>query len=845
MTKFEQIVSVLPAGTFAEVHKPITSVDPVGDGSNYGNPVWAPAFVVAGYAGQKCFDYGSKACDDYARKRVHFTGGGHYPGNPIPPQDECATHFVYDELTDQFTKVPFSDQEKAAAAGSNSHSYQLQTVDSVNGKYYHSWGNSNDIRQFDINKTNPVDIGPTSTELPTAFIGPGIGRGCLEYFPERNSLIWLTSGGGAVYEKGNSSDWVGPIFSDGVLAGDGKCAIYNPISKSMLIGGGTTNVGWNFKFWLYKSDGQMIPVPDCPVKLYFAGWSLIAADVATGKWVAFTSDDPGANGSPTKFIVVEFDPVAMAWTQRPDIAANVPLNMGGVTGSPYQLFDVVLTSLKNHSAFFFLGFKTYLYKHTTTVGPGPDPTPEPEPVPPGVTLLSKWFSSGGPAEELRYAWNGADADLNAALAGKPHYAISTDRSAGEGNAFACKQVSGVLSIPEIENGALKFTVPAFSGQQVGFFQDNFTKVLGNPSQFIAPGSPLGAIVYLQFKLKINDAMLDTTFQEYSALIYYLSTPAAGSTTLKSANSEFTSAMQGRKIALTGDNMTWGIYTVIQFVDAATVVLDRAPCLTAPGTGGVCEVAGSAQYNAGGWKVIIHFGNPPFGSSASAMEITMNDGYQRNFPQMYGQIGTDGPAALNDTVPWKRNVFQEVTIRIEVRGTTNAPESLVQWWIDGVQAGNWGTAKIKWGGSDGAGLGQFQLTPFHTRKDPTQDHPAGYMWFKDLIISNRPIPLNGTPDPGPIPPVPIPVLVKITNPLDGHVFKSNSTSVTAKVLNPVIRAELWVDEKLKGVQEEAPLPLSFNVDWIAKVIPKGTHVLEVRVYDAAGATGKASISVTRQ
>ena len=42
----------------------------------------------------------------------------------------------------------------------------------------------------------------------------------------------------------------------------------------------------------------------------------------------------------------------------------------------------------------------------------------------------------------------------------------------------------------------------------------------------------------------------------------------------------------------------------------------------------------------GWKQAIWFSNPPNGSSSSNLEVTMNNGWQRSVPQMYGQSGSD-------------------------------------------------------------------------------------------------------------------------------------------------------------------------------------------------------------
>ena len=51
--------------------------------------------------------------------------------------------------------------------------------------------------------------------------------------------------------------------------------------------------------------------------------------------------------------------------------------------------------------------------------------------------------------------------------------------------------------------------------------------------------------------------------------------------------------------------------------------------------------------------------------------------------------------------------------------------------------------IDWSGPDGNGLGQFQLTPYHTRKDPGRVHPAGFTWYDDLIASTQPISMGGS------------------------------------------------------------------------------------------------------
>ena len=40
---------------------------------------------------------------------------------------------------------------------------------------------------------------------------------------------------------------------------------------------------------------------------------------------------------------------------------------------------------------------------------------------------------------------------------------------------------------------------------------------------------------------------------------------------------------------------------------------------------------------------------------------------------------------------------------------------------------------------GAKYGKLWLLPYHTGKDSSQDHPIGYTWYDEVIISRAPIP----------------------------------------------------------------------------------------------------------
>ncbi len=167
---------------------------------------------------------------------------------------------------------------------------------------------------------------------------------------------------------------------------------------------------------------------------------------------------------------------------------------------------------------------------------------------------------------------------------------------------------------------------------------------------------------------------------------------------------------------------------------------------------------------GGWKQAIWYGNPPNGNSASSLEVTLINGWQRGVPQLYGQIGADYygvqdvrgciynrgangtgsgfESRVNYSEPpcirYRADQWMEFTGRIEIRGENNQPASRVQLWVDGKLAVDYNQAKIDWAGSAGNGFGQFLLSPYHTKKDGSQVHPTAHTWYDDLIISTQPI-----------------------------------------------------------------------------------------------------------
>jgi hypothetical protein len=306
--------------------------------------------------------------------------------------------------------------------------------------------------------------------------------------------------------------------------------------------------------------------------------------------------------------------------------------------------------------------------------------------------------------ELFYNWpTGTVCD--AAFAGKTNHPFGLNRL-GPGNTAAAIQ-NGQCVFPVIDTsikqsgaGSLKFTIPSNSGaNSSGFYSEVFKRLPGGGFAYIGPGSPLGNVFYFQFYQRFDPNFVSINYQ----------------------------------------------------------------------CAGGC----------GGWKQMIWYGNPPLGSSSSSIEVTHNNGWQRDVPQMYGQQGHDDygiedavgctsqkagslqsgyasrpnyRAPLNPTCKhYIPDTWMEFTGRVEIRGSSNAPASRVQLWVDGTLVIDYGSAKVAWGDSDGDGFGSFQVTPYHTNKDSSQVHPVGFTWIDSIIVSTQPIPMGGVVSVAPSPP----------------------------------------------------------------------------------------------
>lgn len=179
---------------------------------------------------------------------------------------------------------------------------------------------------------------------------------------------------------------------------------------------------------------------------------------------------------------------------------------------------------------------------------------------------------------------------------------------------------------------------------------------------------------------------------------------------------------------------------------------------------------NTKFKSDGWKqIIIH----RTGSSCGNVELTTQNVYSRGFPIMYTDCGA---RTLQDNLgggdymleqgdyqcrysskpagcaTYKPDQWMTFAYRVHV-GDWGTPTSSIQAWVayEGEPLKQWinqNNFVLKYGESPSDTFSKIQLTPYQSKKDNTQDHPVGYVWYDELIVSTQPIAgPNGTaPEP---------------------------------------------------------------------------------------------------
>jgi hypothetical protein len=198
---------------------------------------------------------------DSVLKRAHFIGTDHgAPSGAVLPY-----HVWFDTITNTWTTQtnPAWATQALPAGYDDAHGYHL-TAQNVTGRrlYRNPYSQTGTIRFFDLDSSDTTAAAEWST-LPSAGVSIGSVINAIEFFPDRNSLIWFCADGNVREFSETTQTWATitpgsfPAFQGGA-GGAWQHCIYNPVRQEMLFYGST------LKLWTYSAAGVWSQKADTP-----------------------------------------------------------------------------------------------------------------------------------------------------------------------------------------------------------------------------------------------------------------------------------------------------------------------------------------------------------------------------------------------------------------------------------------------------------------------------------------------------------------------------------------------------------------------------------------------------
>ncbi|TMA97481.1 MAG: fibronectin type III domain-containing protein [Deltaproteobacteria bacterium] len=334
--------------------------------------------------------YTDKMIWDSVGKKLYFLGQSH-----------CSSSYqqlaIYDEVTNGWT-ISSTSQSFWAAIGGPSHSYN-HLAGPRNGKLYYKFYSSPTIYAY-----NTATGIWNTTDVPAIPAGNMNCCGQLDYFPERDSLVWVDGDWGIWEYTFSNNTWtnthqttVGNVHPMGDYENVGR---YNSVRRAIFFGGGVVSgPGIAGRAYELTQGNTVTTLSNMPANYFLANSGVTSSGVLSvdpsGQYIAFMVNN--VTGVPAVFTLDASNP-ANPWVQQPS-GGNPPWFTGRTDG---PVFGVAAATIPEYGVMAFLANNTnasklYLFKFQAAA---PDTVPPSNPTnlagtsPNPTTTNLTWTASG-------------------------------------------------------------------------------------------------------------------------------------------------------------------------------------------------------------------------------------------------------------------------------------------------------------------------------------------------------------------------------------------------------------------------------------------------------------------
>lgn len=656
------VASSMPAGTWAELK------------TNGMNEVF---LQYPGGNRHVSTEYIGKATWDSETKQVLFSGAGHF-NSPILHR--------YSETSNTWTK--------GAQPPSGSHAYYHNAIATDRGLLGFVVIGPQTIHLFQYNIAENTWVEKASTG------NDGNIAHALVYFPERGK--WYVADGtyGHIREYDDATDtWTTVATEIRCFAQPGEpqggyyhnFAEYSPASHEIVYGGGNIN-HLSRSSCTMNASGVITILPPAPVGLSInENGSTITVDPVTGDLLVLSQHG--------QFYAFNF--TSNVWSLIP----NHPTMPAVMHEANHNVSTGFVVPIDTYGVIMYMDYKRpvsgiYLYKHAQSNGVPPVPPPPVETTPPSAPTQLTFVTPGtiSPPPPIDGVTFEVICQQSTTIFCQD-FDVLPPNTAGlaEGifsNVASCDALINRPDAfcPEIDNGALKFTIPTNSGAG-GSGQYYIRFADHNGGQSIGPGQE----VFIQWKQKFSASFLNTVFEGPGG-----------------------SRAPGWKQGMVG--------AADEFSCSSNELVVQ--------NGWVRGVPG-----------MYHACSGPNAFAGFATKIGQND-----FDYQPGGTGSPGGLCLRTdlekfrvgTGPMSPGCFpyypdEWLTYQIGITHAAAGEKSRIRLWVS--REGRLSVLVIDYLVTlvNTKGYGKFWMMPYHTNKNKLQVHPEGYIWYDQLIISRTQLP----------------------------------------------------------------------------------------------------------